>query len=448
MVAALLVACGDVGSMSATSPFEPPATERSLDAPDTAAGRHLAWALRAANQRDDLMSSATAERHLDASWLAKRSPLESVVGFYEAARLYAPFTVRELRSISEWKLDVVGESYNVPTTLSITVEPATGLVSGLYLRPTVEEAGFADIVRTIPGLGTQSQLLVAQIDGASCRPLHTVDAERPLEINAPRTLYILLALVDHIATGAASWDTQLALRDELRGTETDMKGAPAGTDYPLREWARAMVRSNDGTAADHLLHMLGRPAVEAAMRTAGYADPAPGTPFLSTREAHLLRRIAPAEIDRYLASTPEERRAFLDDTVAGWQRDDFKAADLHARYAEVGWFASVGDLCRVMAALDERARTPGGDVLDEILAAPARTQRLLAGGPWAYMSNLTISGFHVRGSTRLVRHQDGRRFVVNLGVVGPGDRFAGHAHISALSTRLVALLAEDASPAK
>ena len=79
----------------------------------------------------------------------------------------------------------------------------------------------------------------------------------------------------------------------------------AGTGVPLRRYAEPMISISDNTAADHLIHRLGRRAVEAQMTRFGMARPLLDTPFLTTRELFVLKGSA----DRSLrAATARSRR--------------------------------------------------------------------------------------------------------------------------------------------
>jgi hypothetical protein len=137
---------------------------------------------------------------------------------------------------------------------------------------------------------------------------------------------------------------------------------PDGTRVSVQQVATDMISISDNTAANMLIALLGRHAVEAAARASEMADPARDVPFLTTRELFVLKlRDWPKLAERYLALGPAGRQALLSHTVdrvplsalspAGWTgpRD----------IGSVEWFASPADMCRVFASLAALARQPG-----------------------------------------------------------------------------------------
>jgi beta-lactamase class A len=94
---------------------------------------------------------------------------------------------------------------------------------------------------------------------------------------------VLDALARAIAAGTVSWDQRLTLTSQLTSLPSgELATEPAGTQVTVLQAAQDMISSSDNTAADLLITLAGRPAVEAAAAAAGMADPALDTPFLTT----------------------------------------------------------------------------------------------------------------------------------------------------------------------
>ena len=74
---------------------------------------------------------------------------------------------------------------------------------------------------------------------------------------------------------------------------------PAGTPMTVESLAILMISQSDNTAADRLLHLLGRERVESRTRVAGNTHVARNTPFLTTREMFALK--TPADSDALAA---------------------------------------------------------------------------------------------------------------------------------------------------
>ena len=110
-----------------------------------------------------------------------------------------------------------------------------------------------------------------------------------------------------------------------------------------------------------LIALLGRPAVEAATRETGMADPALDVPFLTTRELFVLKLDDwPKLAQRYLALG---RRRTAGDAVRHRRPGPAELALRHpwTEPRDIGsleWFASPTDICHVFASLATLARQP------------------------------------------------------------------------------------------
>jgi len=104
---------------------------------------------------------------------------------------------------------------------------------------------------------------------------------------------VLDALGNAVASGKVHWNQQLTITAQLKSLPSgELQTEPNGTKISVQDTAAKMISISDNTAASMLINLVGRPAVEAALTTAGMADPARDRPFLTTREllAALARR--------------------------------------------------------------------------------------------------------------------------------------------------------------
>src|SRR5262249_23628054 len=138
-----------------------------------------------------------------------------------------------------------------------------------------------------------------------------------------------------------------------------MRNEPAGTRFTLRHYADQMISVSDNTAADHLIHLLGRGAVEAELEALGNSVPARNEPFLPTRELFALKLVAPAKLrSAFSAAGTAERRKLLPEVDALGVKGAMTAPwpgpiDVGA----IEWFASPRDLAHAIAALAQRSST-------------------------------------------------------------------------------------------
>ena len=224
----------------------------------------------------------------------------------------------------------------------------------------------------IRSVAPQVRFLVAAVNGNTCRPVHAIDATTPAPLGSAFKLYVLDALARAVAAGKVSWDQRLTVTSQVKSLPSGiLQDDPDGTAVSVQQVATDMISISDNTAANMLIALLGRPAVEAAARETGMADPALDVPFLTTRELFVLKLDDwPKLAQRYLALGRGGRQALLSGTVdrvplsalsaAGWTgpRD----------IGSLEWFASPTDICHVFASLAALARQPGLAPLAGILA--------------------------------------------------------------------------------
>ena len=182
-----------------------------------------------------------------------------------------------------------------PETVSLSVD-AHGLINGLELVAGTPQPAltvpttWAAVDRQIQQAAPQTRLLVARVTGGGCQTVHAVDATTPAPLGSAFKLYVLDALARAIAAGTVSWDQRLTLTSQLTSLPSgELATEPAGTQVTVLQAAQDMISSSDNTAADLLITLVGRTAVESAAAASGMADPALDTPFLTTRELFVLK---------------------------------------------------------------------------------------------------------------------------------------------------------------
>ena len=268
-----------------------------------------------------------------------------------------------------------------PETVSVSVD-ARGLINGLELVAGTPQLAltvpttWAAVDRQIQQAAPQTRLLVARVSGGgACQTVHAVDATTPAPLGSAFKLYVLDALARAIAAGTVSWDQRLTLTSQLTSLPSgELATEPAGTQVTVLQAAQDMISSSDNTAADLLITLVGRTAVESAAAGSGMADPALDTPFLTTRELFVLKLDDwPALANSYLTLNAAGRQAMLTGTV---DRVPLSALTVAAEKAwtqprDIGtleWFASPADICRVYASLAALSRQPGLAPVASILA--------------------------------------------------------------------------------
>ncbi|MGA7270940.1 MAG: serine hydrolase [Acidimicrobiia bacterium] len=263
------------------------------------------------------------------------------------------------------------------------------------------------------------ELLVADVTDGSCQAVFSSGPDDPAPVGSAIKLYVLGAVADAVEAGAITWEQKVAISDSLKSIPTGvMQNEDAGTEFSVREMAEAMIALSDNTATDHLIHLVGRDAVEQALSDWGMAQPSLDIPFMDTMDLTALK-VGPASglATQWVGADESARRDILaqisDITPADIPLSEF---DHPIRPDEIEWFASPGDMCRVLVGLYDR-----GDPLTKILT--------INPGIPDDEGNFSVVAF--KGGSEpglvamnwLVERKDGRRFVVAGSLVNPGESF-------------------------
>ena len=352
----------------------------SKTAPGTPVGRQLTWFLRAVGQLP--WSRQVIQAHFGAGFLAQSSPAQvnSVTEQLLAAEGVSLSSSGASLTGLLWQdpardpvsLLAVAAFGGVKLTVNISVDRA-GLISGLWLRPyQPAPASWAQADQELAGLAPDASLLVARVSpGGRCTPVHQVAAAAARPLASMFKLFVLGALAHQIAAGRVSWNQELTVTDALKSPGSgSLQDVRPGTRVSVRQTAAMMIAISDNTAADMLIHLVGRSAVQAQDRQ--WSDHAAlNVPFLTAREG-LLMKIYPALAKKYLSLAPSRRAAFLASSVDPLPFGQAQAQSLPGSPTDIDtieYFASPDDICRAFAGLQQLAAQPKLAPLGPILSA-------------------------------------------------------------------------------
>lgn len=175
-----------------------------------------------------------------------------------------------------------------------------------------------------------------------------------------------------------------------------------------------MIANNDNTAADHLIHFLGRKRVEMAQKEMRVAHPELNVPFLTNSEYIAFKASAPGDlVSDYVDGSTTDRRAILANQVPSIFVDDMDVAMLTIpkTVGTIGWFASMTDLCNIMNYLHVQSMKPGMDQLTDILFTDAGP--LIRPDQWAHAGiMIECNDPGASGAVEILQRIDGRWFVI------------------------------------
>jgi hypothetical protein len=182
-------------------------------------------------------------------------------------------------------------------------------------------------------------------------------------------LYVLGALAEQVRTHRVSWTQSLVLRAQVKslGSGT-LQNDPVGTTLSVDQAATAMISISDNTAADLLISLVGRSAVERQVGLwSSHAEL--DTPFLTTRELFLLQYADyPTLADHYLRLAPRQRASYLTHTIDPMPLSKVSSATGPHDIATIEWFASPDDICRAFAGLRTLSAEAGLSEVGTILS--------------------------------------------------------------------------------
>lgn len=424
----LLAACGGGDDAATTTDVSGGATTTewattvpATSGPATSGPATTAASSVARNVLDEVVGWLNGDAIDEAVYAARFSPA------FTQAVPFAAFqpTLAQLQASAPWALDGEPEELEAGVLVAaltnarderaslqlVLADPAEPVIDSVQITPIVDPPASSDeAMAELQSLGTL-RLVTAEITGDGCAAISDQGGDDLMPLGSVFKLYVLGAVVDAVEGGTLTWDAPVTIRDELdslpSGTTQD---EPAGTQLPVRELATRMISVSDNTATDHLIDLVGRDAVEAALAAYGHATPAATLPFVTTRELFVLKFPPGDLLARYVEASIEERRTILVEEVATAPLPDPAAVATTTPVAidEAEWFASPLDICRALARLSRSS-----DAL-EILAvnpgvpAPA--------GRWTYLGFKGGSEPGVLAVAWLVEDAAGRRFALAGGV--------------------------------
>lgn len=311
------------------------------------------------------------------------------------------------------------------------------------LRLTGFEAAddsYGKVAAEIAALPGATGFLVAELDGATIRPLAAANTDRQFAVGSTFKLYILDELAAQVAAGRRRWSDVVPL-SHLSFSSMGTANWPKNTPVTLQSLANWMISVSDNSATDTLIHLLRREAIEARMRAAGHIAPSRNSPFLTTVEAFALKgNNFESERTAFIAGDDAAQRKLIDAnqsrlTLANVDGVSFAGGPRFIDSLE--WFASPNDVARLMIDLrDRNSPTAMSAMAINPGVNPGATK------DWSWLgykggSELGVISMSLLGQ----RKSDGKWFVVTASWNNPDAPVATDTMVG-LVTRLLALAAK------
>jgi beta-lactamase class A len=309
--------------------------------------------------------------------------------------------------------------FEAKSTLALD-DQAPHLVSGFFIHPPAPMlASLDEVVGKLKALPGTTSLLVTPLGEG--KPLVAWNEEQPLAIGSAFKLWILAELARQVEGGRRA-DEAVTLKAEWKSLPSGiMQDWPTGAPVTLHTLATLMISRSDNTATDHLLLTLGREAVEKSLPGTGNHHPEGMRPFLTTGEMFRLKLVYdPKERARFAkAKEPERRKMLAEMATKTAKAPGFAELASFTRpmdIATIEWFASTGDLCRVMDRLRQ------AKALKDVLAV--NPGLALDKQRWSFIGYKGGSEPGVMNMTYLLERKDGKAFCVSASWNDPKDNLA------------------------
>jgi len=349
-----------------------PDGDRELPPSTVPASESTAAVTPARRAFDDVLSWLNSPSTLDAdrfnAEFLDNVPIDDLISVFE--ELSNTWLIESVDEPAENQLTAIIREPMLLLEVQLAVDD-DGRISGLLFTPALEEQpeSLAQVTEQVDGFGPTSAFLAAEVDDAGvCQPVTAIREDVALPLGSVFKLYVLGAVAIAVDEGTLTWDQPVVIRDELDSLPSGItQDEPAGSTLTVEELALRMIAISDNTATDHLIDLVGRDRVEAALAVLGHSDPAITRPFLTTRELFALKSNFQLR-RRYLDADEHTRRQLLAEEITDQPVHLLDWAEPRD-VTTVEWFATPTDICQALVALDDLDDNPALGPVREIMTA-------------------------------------------------------------------------------
>ena len=234
---------------------------------------------------------------------------------------------------------LVFELGTIPTQITLD---AQGRIIGLFLgSPTLNVTSIEEAIASINELDGEISVLVTK----NGNEVVSLNADTPLGVGSAFKLAVLAVLQEQIATGLHAWDEVVLLAPAWKAPPSSiLKDWPDDSPVTLHTLATLMISVSDNTAADALLNIVGREAVEAVT--------ARNRPFLTVQELFKLKSTPNAELLAAYQNGDETTRRQILETLDSSPLPSLQELAM-SPILDVEWFFTSRELCDLMAQVEQ-----------------------------------------------------------------------------------------------
>lgn len=324
--------------------------------------------------------------------------------------------IHSIDPVAPWQATVIVDYQHALVTMQLVVDRAgTHQVTGLRITGmSASNATLGSVRDAISQLPGSTGFEFAKLGEGAPQRLESHNPDQPFAVGSAFKLVILSELVRETNAGTRRWDDKVTLDGRpLPGGA--FAASPAGTQVSIRDLAAKMISVSDNSAADILLHLVGRDRAEAMLPVLGVSDPRRDRPYLSTLEMFKLKGVDHGALGmRYLALDEAGRRSMLDrevDPLPISAIDPALFADKKPVLIDrIEWYFTPADLVRIMDWLRRNTDSGAGAEARTILAINSGIGGAAKG--WKYVGYKGGSEPGVLDMTLLLQAKDDSWYVL------------------------------------
>ncbi|MGA2432031.1 MAG: serine hydrolase [Acidimicrobiales bacterium] len=344
----------------------------SVVPPNSPVGRQLSWLLGIGSLLP--LSKKEEASHFDAPFIAAEPVAQLNTAFASLGSTGSRVTLLGLGDVTATTLKAAIKIGAITYNAQLTVD-AKGLIEGLYFTlaapiPIPKVTSWSQVDKDLAAMAPDSSFLAAQLNAnGTCTQVHPLNANTPRPLGSMFKLFILGALASAVKNHTISWSQKLTLTAALKvGGSGVLQDDHVGTTLSVKQAAIKMISVSDNTAADMLLALVGRSAVEAQVRNWS-SHASLDQPFLSVAELFVLKwHDFPSLANHYLSLKPAQRLAYLSSTVDKIADNAITSSNAPRDIDTIEWFASPADICHAFAGLTSLQSEPGLSPINTILS--------------------------------------------------------------------------------
>lgn len=419
--------------------------------PDTNAGRHLAWTIEQLNTGGKNLSTKDVENRFTPGYLEALSASDLIKTFENMSPSLKPVSLARLEggateqhatallntSDGYYRINLACEFDDPKKINDYWFQPVS------IPQPPDRPRTWTGITGRMDRIAPNAGLFAGEIIDGVTHEIASYRRDELTPIASTFKLFVLASLGKQVLEGRIAWSDTVTIRNSLRSLPSGLLHyEPAGSEYPLEYVAERMTAESDNTATDHCIAVCGREAVERDLPYFGHTSPLRMQPLMYTREWFAIRiRWDSDQIDDYLSAPIAERRQILEevvdpiaDTLVEWE--DWPGP---AESDRIEWFASPGDLGRLLGHLQQYAVNPATAPVGNALGY--NNGICFDPSAWAFVGFKEGYETGLKVMTWLLQRRDGRWFALTGYVHDLEQEINGEA-LKEMMTASAALLAK------